>query len=136
MCSICALFLFYFLYFHPVVRLEWHLFCWPSYEIGSDFIFYCLQPGMNFSISPCESCRCTETQDPSSMLNAIECRQTQCNTRCQEVLLYGNIKSIAVFNHLNLKPVKLYVVQKCLTRQHMLNPGSLTHMLYFQKVYS
>lgn len=29
MCSICALFLFYFLCFHPVVRPEGHLFCWP-----------------------------------------------------------------------------------------------------------
>lgn len=67
------------------------------------------------------------------MLNNIECHLKKCSKECPEVLLHGNMKSIAVFNDLNLKSVKLNVVQKCLTRQHVLNLGPLTHMLYFQK---
>uniref|UniRef100_A0A8C3A896 Uncharacterized protein n=1 Tax=Cyclopterus lumpus TaxID=8103 RepID=A0A8C3A896_CYCLU len=55
-----------------------------------DSDFHCLQPGMDFSKNPCESCRCTKTQDPSSKLNAIECNVIQCKTLCSEGYVYEN----------------------------------------------
>ncbi|XP_069018184.1 mucin-2-like [Embiotoca jacksoni] len=42
------------------------------------------KPGTDFSKKPCESCSCTETQDPSSMLNKIECNRIVCSHYCAE----------------------------------------------------
>uniref|UniRef100_A0A8P4K2B8 Mucin-2 n=1 Tax=Dicentrarchus labrax TaxID=13489 RepID=A0A8P4K2B8_DICLA len=52
------------------------------------FTFYCLQPGMNFSKSLCESCSCTEAQDPTSKLKAHECHLEQCDKQCAEGYVY------------------------------------------------
>lgn len=89
-----------------------------------DLTCYCLQPGAEFNKNPCETCRCTGTQDPSSKLNSVQlqCHVKQCIPWCGEVRLHVTIKSIAVFNHLNLKPgckgiygTKMFnvTVQKC-----------------------
>ncbi|XP_044050298.1 LOW QUALITY PROTEIN: mucin-5B-like [Siniperca chuatsi] len=68
--------------------------CCPSYHcvpkgvcIFNDTEY---KPGMDFSKSPCELCRCTETQDPKSMLNDIECHLIQCKTLCAEGYVYEN----------------------------------------------
>lgn len=44
--------------------------------------------GMDFSKSPCESCHCTETKDPNSMLNIIVCHQIMCMIHCPEGYVY------------------------------------------------
>lgn len=46
------------------------------------------RPGKEFSKNPCESCRCTETQNTTSQLNIIECRQETCNKTCPEGYVY------------------------------------------------
>ncbi|XP_074488742.1 intestinal mucin-like protein [Sebastes fasciatus] len=46
------------------------------------------KPGMDFSKSPCESCHCKQTQDPSSKLNLIECFKKQCNLWCPQGYVY------------------------------------------------
>ncbi|XP_027128791.1 mucin-5AC [Larimichthys crocea] len=48
------------------------------------------KPGMNFSKSPCESCHCTETQEPNSKLNTIDCVMKECMTDCPEGYVYEN----------------------------------------------
>uniref|UniRef100_A0A3Q3L882 VWFD domain-containing protein n=1 Tax=Mastacembelus armatus TaxID=205130 RepID=A0A3Q3L882_9TELE len=52
------------------------------------FKFYCLQPGMEFSKSPCEICHCTDTQDPNSKLNEITCVIGDCFEECSEGYVY------------------------------------------------
>ncbi|XP_028304398.1 mucin-5B-like isoform X3 [Gouania willdenowi] len=46
------------------------------------------RPGMEFSKSPCETCLCTEHQDPSTKLNVAECYLIQCRPICQEGFVY------------------------------------------------
>ncbi|XP_071344370.1 mucin-2-like [Trachinotus anak] len=40
------------------------------------------KPGMTFSKNLCESCHCTETQNPTSKLNMIECYVIECLLHC------------------------------------------------------
>ncbi|XP_041853996.1 mucin-2-like [Melanotaenia boesemani] len=40
--------------------------------------------GKSFFKSPCEPCKCTENQDPSTKLNTYKCEQKQCNKSCEE----------------------------------------------------
>ncbi|XP_049429152.1 intestinal mucin-like protein [Epinephelus fuscoguttatus] len=49
------------------------------------------KPGMNFSKSPCETCYCTENEDPSSKLNDQQCFVKQCVEYCTEGYVYENI---------------------------------------------
>ncbi|XP_041853997.1 mucin-5AC-like [Melanotaenia boesemani] len=42
------------------------------------------KPGKSFFKSPCEPCKCTENQDPSTKLNTYKCEQKQCNMSCEE----------------------------------------------------
>ncbi|XP_023278266.1 intestinal mucin-like protein [Seriola lalandi dorsalis] len=46
------------------------------------------KPGMDFSKNPCETCHCTEIQDPNSKLNTIKCYQTQCFIHCPQGYVY------------------------------------------------
>ena len=55
-----------------------------------------LQPNMEFSTSPCESCYCSDEQDPDSKLNVVACAEKLCAS-CPEVRLNATIQSIAVF---------------------------------------
>ncbi|KAK2917757.1 hypothetical protein Q8A73_004503 [Channa argus] len=66
--------------------------CCPSYScVPKGFCVFNdteYKPGMDFSKNPCETCRCTETLDPDSELNKIECHQIQCVEQCPEGLVY------------------------------------------------
>ncbi|XP_054631461.1 mucin-2-like [Dunckerocampus dactyliophorus] len=46
------------------------------------------KPGMHFSKDLCETCFCTEAQDPNSKLNVIECHQKLCFVQCPEDSVY------------------------------------------------
>uniref|UniRef100_A0A8C9X6V0 Uncharacterized protein n=1 Tax=Sander lucioperca TaxID=283035 RepID=A0A8C9X6V0_SANLU len=59
-------------------------------RLTCDFSLYCLQPGMDFSKNPCESCRCTERKDPNSKLNTITCNVKLCSPLCSEGYVYEN----------------------------------------------
>ncbi|XP_061577699.1 mucin-5AC-like [Cololabis saira] len=42
------------------------------------------KPGATFPKSPCETCSCTENQDPATKLNNITCHEKQCFVSCPE----------------------------------------------------
>ncbi|RVE71725.1 hypothetical protein OJAV_G00054850 [Oryzias javanicus] len=46
------------------------------------------KPGKMFSKSPCETCDCTNNQDPSTKLNTIECHQMKCFLSCDKGFVY------------------------------------------------
>ncbi|XP_040893938.1 mucin-2-like isoform X2 [Toxotes jaculatrix] len=46
------------------------------------------KPTMDFSKNPCETCHCTENQDPNTKLNIIDCHVIQCLTTCPEGHVY------------------------------------------------
>lgn len=68
--------------------------CCPSYScVPKDVCVFSdveYKPGTNFTKSPCEQCQCTETVDPNSQLNAIECYMMQCDTTCPKGYEYEN----------------------------------------------
>ncbi|XP_029289228.1 LOW QUALITY PROTEIN: mucin-2-like [Cottoperca gobio] len=66
--------------------------CCPSYDcvpkgvcVFNDTEY---KPSMDFSKSPCETCKCTETQEPISKLNKIECAVMECSIFCPEGYVY------------------------------------------------
>uniref|UniRef100_A0A8P4KJC6 Mucin-2 n=2 Tax=Dicentrarchus labrax TaxID=13489 RepID=A0A8P4KJC6_DICLA len=76
-------------------KLEIHMSndsCCPSYLcVPKDVCVFNdteYKPGMNFSKSLCESCSCTEAQDPTSKLKAHECHLEQCDKQCAEGYVY------------------------------------------------
>uniref|UniRef100_A0A3B3DQA9 CTCK domain-containing protein n=1 Tax=Oryzias melastigma TaxID=30732 RepID=A0A3B3DQA9_ORYME len=46
------------------------------------------KPGKMFSKSPCETCHCTNNQDPSTKLNTIECHKMQCSASCDKGFVF------------------------------------------------
>ncbi|XP_026221171.1 mucin-2-like [Anabas testudineus] len=46
------------------------------------------KPGMDFPKGPCETCHCTETQNPKTKLNNYNCHPRPCDTQCQEGYTY------------------------------------------------
>ncbi|XP_067447173.1 mucin-5AC [Thunnus thynnus] len=48
------------------------------------------RPNMTFPKSPCETCHCTEAQDPDTKLNIIQCHVIDCIIHCPEGYEYVN----------------------------------------------
>lgn len=48
---------------------------------------FLLQPGVEFTKHPCQQCRCTDSQDPSTKLNVIKCSPVPCDKNCPKVCL-------------------------------------------------
>ncbi|XP_039988196.1 mucin-2-like [Xiphias gladius] len=46
------------------------------------------KPNMDFFSRPCETCSCTETQDPNSKLNLFVCHEILCLIHCPEGYVY------------------------------------------------
>eukprot|EP00066_Takifugu_rubripes_P016639 XP_011605905.1 PREDICTED: intestinal mucin-like protein [Takifugu rubripes] len=60
--------------------------CCPSYRCEPKGV--CVfnnseyKPGVEFPKNPCEQCRCTDSQNPSTKTNTIECSPVPCNKSC------------------------------------------------------